>query len=194
MRRILLAPRSRAPLTPPRQGHKQQWLIADALLSYLEDQDQGSVLHQRFIEINLPTTSAERLTEKLSKYKILHNCRPPATRPGEPTELIWRSRYRAFPQILVVLAGQEPADAQRRIRNLIALWHSDPATRDLGPIPLHFVTLEQLTSDGPHAAIFTNADEPQQPQNWLGNTTSHSQMARPLTRPSLIGQSFLASR
>jgi hypothetical protein len=182
------------PLTPPRQGHKQQWLIADALLSYLEDQDQGPVLHQRFIEINLPTTSAERLTEKLSKYKTLHHCQPPAAPPGQPTEPSWRSRYRAFPQVLVVLAGQEPTDAQRRIKHLIALWHSDPATRDLATIPLHCVTLEQLTSDGPHAPIFTNADEPEQPQNWLGNTASHSEMAWSLPRPSLIEQGFPASR
>ncbi len=122
------------PLTTPRQGREQQWLIADALLSYLEALDGDSILHQRFLELNLATTSAERLAEKLGKYKLLHHCRAPAACPGEPAELIWHSHYRTFPQILVVLAGQEPADARRRIRHLIALWCSDPATRGFEPI------------------------------------------------------------
>jgi hypothetical protein len=156
------------PLTPPRQGREQQWLLADALLSYLEVTDGESVLHQRFIELNLATMSAERLAEKLAKYKLLHHCRALAARPGEPTEPIWRSRYRAFPQVLVVLAGQAPADAQRRIRHLISLWHSDPATRNLDAIPLHFVTLEQLTRHGPYAPVFITAKEPQQDRDWLG--------------------------
>jgi hypothetical protein len=157
------------PLTAPRQGREQQWLIADALLSYLEVLDGDSVLHQRFLELNLATTSAERLAEKLGKYKLLHHRRAPAACPGEPAELVWRSHYRTFPQVLVVLAGQEPAAARRRIRHLIALWRSDPATRDLEAIPLHFVTLEQLTSDGPYAPVFISAnEEPEQYQDWLG--------------------------
>jgi hypothetical protein len=156
-------------LTPPRQGREQQQLITDALLSYVEVQGQNSVLRQRFIELSLAATSAERLAEKLAKYKLLHNCPAPSARPEEPTESAWRTRYRTFPQLLVVLVGQEPDEARRRIRHLIALWHSDPATRGLDAIPLHFVTLEQLASDGPYAPIFTSADEPEQPQNWLGN-------------------------
>ena len=158
-------------LTPPRQGREQQWLVADALLSYLEVRDGESVLHQRFIELNLATTSAEPLAEKLVKYTLLHHCRAPATRPGEPGELIWRSHYRTFPQVLVVLAGQEPADARRRIRHSSALWRSDPATRVLDAIPLHFVTLEQLTSDGPYAPIFISAKDPERRENWLGATS-----------------------
>jgi hypothetical protein len=72
------------PLTAPRQGREQQWLIADALLSYLEALDGDSVLHQRFLELDLATTSAERLAEKLGKYKLLHHCRAPASCPGSP--------------------------------------------------------------------------------------------------------------
>jgi hypothetical protein len=157
------------PLTPARQGHKQQWLIADALLSYLEDQHRDPILHQRFIELNLPTHSSERLATKLAKYTLLHHSLTPAEQPGEPPEPTWTSRNRTFPQLLVVLAGQQPTAARRRIRHLIALSRTDPATRGLKPIPLHFVTLEQLNSDGPYAPIFTNADEPEQPESWLGN-------------------------
>ena len=123
------ATRSRTPFTSPRQGREQQWLVADALLSYLEVTDGDPVLRQRFIEIDLATVFAERLAEKLAIYKLLHHCRAPAARPGEPTEPIWCSHYRAFPQVFVVLAGQEPADARRRTRHLIYLWRSDPATQ-----------------------------------------------------------------
>jgi hypothetical protein len=158
-------------LAPPRQGREQQWLVADALLSYLEVRGGESVLHQWFIELNLATTSAELFAEKLAKYKLLHHCREPAPRPGEPGELIWRSHYRTFPRVLVVLAGQEPADVQRRVRHLSALWRSDPATRGLDTIPLHFVTLEQLVSDGPYAPIFVSAKDPEQRENWLGATS-----------------------
>jgi hypothetical protein len=156
------------PLTTPRQGREQQWLVVDALLSYLEMPDGDSVLRQRFIKIDLATTSTERLAAKLAKYKLLHQCRPSVVRPGEPTEPIWRSHYRTFPQILVVLAGQEPADARRRVKHLISLWRSDPATRDLEAIPLHFVRLQQLTCDGPYAPVFISASEPEQDPDWLG--------------------------
>lgn len=108
------------PLTPPRQGHEQQWLVADALLSYLEVRNGESILRQRFIELNLATTSTEQLAAKLAKYKLLHNCTAPTAQPGEPTEPLWRSHYRTFPQLLVVLAGQTPAHAQRRVRHLIS--------------------------------------------------------------------------
>jgi hypothetical protein len=157
------------PLTPPHRSRDRQWLIADALLSYLEVQSRDSVLHQRFIELHLATSPVEQLAAKLGKYKLLHHCSGPADQRGAPAELGWRSRYRTFPQLLVVLAGQEPSAAQRRIGHILLLWRTDPATRDLEPIPLHFVTLEQLTRDGPYAPIFTNADEPERPQkNWLG--------------------------
>jgi hypothetical protein len=153
-----------------RHGRERQQLIADALLSYGEPRrDQGMVLHQRFIELDLPTSPAWELAVKLAKYKLLHHCQALAARPDGSTESIWRSRYRTFPQILVILAGQDPVTARRRIEHLVALWHSDSATRDLEQVPLHLVTLEQLISDGPYAPIFTNADQPEQPENWLGH-------------------------
>jgi hypothetical protein len=49
------------------------------------------------------------------------------------------------------------------------LSNVDPATRMLEPVALHFVRLQQLTSDGPYAPIFTSASEPS--SSWTGSTT-----------------------
>jgi hypothetical protein len=157
------------PLTPARQGHKQQWLVADVLLSYTEDRDRSPVFHRRFIELDRAKTPAVQLAVKLGVYKLLHHCRSAVEQPGEPADLLWRAQYHAFPWVLVVLADQPPAAAQLRIKIATELWHCDPATRDLPAIPLHFVTLDQLTRQGPYAPIFTSANDPEQPQDWLGN-------------------------
>jgi hypothetical protein len=62
---------------------------------------------------------------------------------------------------------------------------------------LRFVTLEQLTSDGPYAPVFISANEPEQCQDWLGNTAiGRSEIGWPLptSRPSLVEQGFTATR
>jgi Replication-relaxation len=152
------------PLTPPRQGREQQWLVADALLSYLEVRDGESVLRQRFIELNLATTSAERLAAKLARYKLQGDLRAGGR----------AHRARLALALPHVPAGPRrprrprPAEARRRIRHLISIGRSDPATQGLDAIPLHFVTLQQLTRHGPHAPIFITAKEPEQDRDWLG--------------------------
>ena len=155
------------PIDPPRQGRKQRWLIPDALLSYVDHQDGR--LHQRFIELDLGNGTASQLATQLGAYKLLHHCRAPTRPAGEPGEALWRSSYNTFPCVLVVLAGQDPTAAHRRIQSLIAFWRSDPATRALETVPLHCVTLEQLLNGGPYALIFASASDPDRPRNWLGN-------------------------
>jgi len=153
------------PITPTRPHHKDQ-LVTAALLTYVEIHKGTAIPHQRFIELDRGTLPTEQLAEKLAAYKLLHNHGSQTT--GQPTG--WRSLYRTFPWVLVVLAAQHPATTERRIQNLTALWHTDPATQHLPTIPMHFVTLDQLTRHGPYAPIFTSANEPEHPQNWLGET------------------------
>jgi Replication-relaxation len=155
---------------PARDGRKDHLLITAALLTYIEIHEGAAVPHQRFIELDDGTLAAERLAEKLAAYKLLHHDAPQTTgqrRTG------WRSRYRTFPWVLVVLAAQHPDTTQPRIQTLTALWHTDLATQHLPTIPMHSVTLEQLTRHGPYAPIFTSANHPGQPQNWLGEPATN---------------------
>ena len=129
---------------------------------------QDGRLHQRFIELDLGRVTAWQRAAKLGAYKRLHHSRAPAGPPGGPAEPLWRSSYDALPWVLVVLAGQDPAAARRRIGSLIPFWRSDPATRGLEAVPLHCVILEQLVSEGPYAPIFTSAGDPERPEDWRG--------------------------
>jgi hypothetical protein len=158
------------PITPTRDGRKDHLLITAALLTYIEIREGAAVPHQRFIELDCGTLGAERLAEKLAAYKLLHDDSPQTTCQGRTG---WRSLYRTFSWVLVILAAQHPDATLRRIQTLTALWHTDLATQHLPTIPMHFVTLEQLTRDGPYAPIFTSANELGQPQNWLGETATN---------------------
>ena len=153
------------PIPPIRDGRNDHLFITAALLTYIEIREGAAVPHQRFIELDCGTLAAERLAKKLAAYKLLHDDAPQTT--GQ-RRIGWRSLYRSFPSVLVVLATQDHDAAQRRIQTLTALWHTDLATQHLPPIPMHFVTLDQLTRDGPYAPIFTSANQPGLPQNWLG--------------------------
>jgi hypothetical protein len=176
------------PLTPARQGRKQQWLIADALLNYTETQHEQPVLHQRFIAVDRATSHASQLVRRLATYKLLHQCSQSASQPVKATEFQWREHYRSFPGVLVVLADQDPAAAQRRIRSLVALWRSDPTTRGLEEIALYLTTLDLLIRHGPCAPIFTNASQPEHFQDWLGHATTVDGAAGPGAVPSSPSQ------
>jgi hypothetical protein len=159
------------PITPPRGRRPAELLIADALLTYLQvERDGGIVLHQRWIELDRGTARpAEQLASKITRYtRLRHHTLPGQDKP------VWRSHYRSFPHLLIVLADQPPHRTHQRIQRTLALHHSDPAKDQPGSIPVSFVTLEQLTRHGPFAPIFTSAEHPEQPVDWLDHTTSQA--------------------
>jgi hypothetical protein len=156
------------PITPPRGRRPAELLIADALLTYLQvEGDGGIALHQRWIELDRGTARpAEQLASKITRYtRLRHHTLPGQDKP------VWRSYYRSFPHLLIVLADQPPQRTHQRIQRTLALHHSDPAKDQPGSIPVSFVTLEQLTRHGPFAPIFTSVEHPEQPVDWLGHTT-----------------------
>ena len=62
---------------------------------------------------------------------------------------------------------------------------SDPANRAGAAIPLAFVALEDLQRQGPFAAIFTAAEHPTQPVDWLGQPhpeTGEADASRAITK------------
>ncbi len=153
------------PISPARGRRPAELLIADALLSYLQNAPDGGIfLHQRFIELDRGTARpAEQLAAKITRYaRLRHYTIPGDTRP------LWRTRYRSFPRLLIVLADQAPKRIHQRIQRTLALHRSDPTNDSDGTVPVSFVTLPDLTEQGPFAPIFISAEHPEQPVDWLG--------------------------
>jgi Replication-relaxation len=155
------------PISAGSVRRQPQLVVADALLTYLQAEDDGElVLHQRFIEVDRGTERpAEQLAGKLARYTRL---RTYTTASGDPPdEPLWRNYYRAWPHLLIVLAGQSPARVSRRIARVLALYESDPAKGSRRAIPFSFVTLSDLAAHGPFAPIFTSPTHAE-PVDWLG--------------------------
>ncbi len=155
----------------PRRGRRPaQTLIADALLSYLQaTPSQSLTLHQRFIELDRGTLPIDRLATKLTHYTQLHNYTPTPPPQDAPPGPLWRTYYRAFPAVFVVLADQTPTACRRRIQRVIALHNTYPAPKQSGTVPISFVTLPDLTTKGPFAEIFIPLTQPEKYVDWLEN-------------------------
>ncbi len=153
-----------SPRRPP------QLVVADALLTYLQTDEEGAlVMHQRFIELDRGTQRpAEQLAAKLARYTRLRTYTPSSTTVAETHgEPLWRHYYRSWPHLLIVLADQSPARVEQRIARTLALYESDPAKGTRRAIPFSFVSLDDLTRRGPFAPIFTNPTH-SEPVDWLG--------------------------
>jgi hypothetical protein len=143
-----------------------QLVVADALLTYLQTGLDGSlVMHQRFVEVDRGTARpADQLAGKLARYTRLRSYTLSSDVQAEP---LWRSYYRAWPHVLIVLADQSPARIAQRISRVLALYESDPAKGLRRAIPFSFVSLAELTERGPFAPIFTKPTSTG-PVDWLG--------------------------
>jgi hypothetical protein len=157
-------------ITPWRGRRPADLVIADALLSYLQVKQDGAItLHQRWIELDRGTARpAEQLASKITRYTRFRYYAPSGVPGEEEPEPLWRGSYRAFPHLLIVLADQPRESMRQRIYRTLALHDSDPAKEDLGPIPVSFVLLDDLTQHGPFAPIFISAEQREQPVDWLG--------------------------
>jgi hypothetical protein len=158
------------PISLARGRRPPELAVADALLTYLQAGKDGSLaLHQRWIELDRGTARpAEHLAAKITAYTRLRYFAPPSGSAGEAPEPLWRSYYRAWPHLLIVLADQSRERMRQRIQRTLVLHQSDPAHRGASAIPLSFVALEDLMSQGPFAPIFTAAEHPGQTVDWLG--------------------------
>jgi hypothetical protein len=156
------------PISLARGRKPAEMAVADALLTYLQTGEDGSLaLHQRWIELDRGTARpAEHLAAKISAYtRLRYFALTGSEESGEP---LWRSSYRSWPHLLIVLAGQSRERMRLRIQRTLVLHQSDPANRGGAAIPLAFVALEDLQRQGPFAAIFTAAEHPTKPVDWLG--------------------------
>jgi hypothetical protein len=161
------------PIGQARGRRARELVIADALLTYLQSTDDGALaLHQRFIELDRGTRTTERLAGKITRYARLRHYAPLASSAETgPPEQLWRSHYRAWPHLLIVLADQSRERMRQRVQRTLALQASDPAGR-VGHIPVSFVALDDLSAHGPFAPIFLTAQQPHQRVDWLGRTAA----------------------
>ncbi len=161
------------PISPARGRRPAELAVADALLTYLQTGEDGSLaLHQRFIELDRGTARpAEQLAAKITRYTRLRYYTPAGGSVDEPAEPLWRSYYRSWPHLLIVLADQSRERMRLRIQRTIVLHESDPAQGQTSAIPLSFVALDDLTGQGPFAPIFTTAERHGELVDWLGQTS-----------------------
>jgi hypothetical protein len=162
------------PISLARGRRPPELAIADALLTYLQAGEDGSLaLHQRWIELDRGTARpAEHLAAKITAYTRLRYFAAPAGGTKELPEPLWRSHYRAWPHLLIVLADQSRERIRQRIQRTLVLYQSDPAHGGASQIPLSFVALDDLISQGPFAPIFTTAEHLGQAVDWLGEPRS----------------------
>jgi hypothetical protein len=156
--------------TPGRRGGEQ--LITDALLTYLQTDDDRVVQHQRFIELDRGTIPIDALLAKLHRYQRLRDYTPDA-RPGHDARPAWRSAYPArLPETQIILAHKPRPILEHRQQLLFALAASDPDLHRDQQLRVAVVLLEDLQQHGPYAAIWLRLDDPSRRVDWLATGRS----------------------
>lgn len=142
-------------------GRRAPMLIADALLTYLRLTGSGTVLEQRFCELDRATLTVDRLAAELARYADLCEAR------GKDGELLWRSRYPFFPSVICVLAGARREALRRRRDTTVALLRRSSVVLRTRSLSIRFCLAEDLAEQGPFAPIFIDVREPEEPVSWL---------------------------
>lgn len=155
-----VAPRRRGQAA---RGRRRRTLFADAVLTYLREEDGRLALDQRFLELDRATLTVDRLVAELARYAELHRAK------GLGGEAIWKERYPRFPKVHCVLAGAPRSALERRRKSVLALLHSHPHLAGARGPRISICLLEDLRSEGPFAPIFREVREPERAVNWLGS-------------------------
>ena len=145
-------------------------VIADAVLTY-EQEDAGTVYtHLRFLELDRATMATETLVAKLGRYLDLHEyvASPSKHRGSKRSTGLpqWRERYSYFPGVMVVLANGSRARLERRRWMTCARWKHLYAER-ARYVDLYVCLLEDLIKQGPFAGIFRSGSA-EGLVDWLG--------------------------
>jgi DNA-binding MarR family transcriptional regulator len=143
------------------RGRRRRSLVADAVLTYLREEDGRVALEQRFLELDRATLSVERLAAELARYAELHGARDGA---GEP---LWKAAYPRFPSVVCVLAGERREALERRRSTVIALLSADPRMSLTPEVRVSICLLEDLRREGPFAPIFRAVGGPKGDVDWL---------------------------
>jgi hypothetical protein len=145
-------------------GRRAELAIADAVLTYLEHADDGSLrFHYRFLELDRATQPTAALAAKLSRYARLHTY---TTKNDK--EPLWHQSYPVFPEVLVVLTNAPTAALKRRAETVLALCQADPILQRTPQVAISIVLLDDLRTSGPWAPVFQRLNQLDQPATWIG--------------------------
>jgi hypothetical protein len=144
------------------RGRRRRTLFADAVLTYLREEDGRLALEQRFLELDRATLTIDRLVAELARYAELYRAK------GAGGEAMWKERYPRFPKVHCVLAGASRRALERRRRSVLALLHPNPQLAGARGARVSICLLEDLRSRGPFAPIFREVRNPDRAVDWLG--------------------------
>jgi hypothetical protein len=151
------------------RGRRRRTLFADAVLTYLREEDGRLALEQRFVELDRATLSVDRLVAELDRYPELYLAK---AKDGGP---VWAVRYRRFPRVLCVLAGGSRPALERRRRSVVALLRGSPRMGEAKEVRISICLLEDMVDRGPFAPIFVGLRDPRRPVDWLGRATEQGE-------------------
>jgi len=146
------------------RGRRRRSLVADAVFTYLRQDESNIAIEQRFLELDRATLSVDRLAAELARYAELYRAKEP--KAGEP---LWRARYLVFPQVHCVLAGAPRRALSRRRSTASVLLAGDPLLSRTPEVAISICLLEDLRREGPYAPIFRGVRDPGKPVDWLGS-------------------------
>lgn len=145
------------------RGRRRRTLFADAVLTYLREEDGRLVaLEQRFLELDRATLTVDRLVAELARYAELHRAKGPGG------EAMWKERYPRFPKVHCILAGAPRPALERRRNSTLALLSSHPQPAGARGPRISICLLEDLRARGPFAPIFRELRDPGRAVDWLG--------------------------
>ncbi len=155
------------PIGPPPGRRRGEELIADALLTYQQDQGGRVRVFYRFLELDRATMPAPRLAAKLARYAQLYH-HTIVRKPRATSVRFWETRYPVFPTVLLVLDGDIPARLVRRRYAVLVLCGDDRDLQRTPQVDVAACLLHELRSSGPFAPIWRRATDPDLPVDWLG--------------------------
>ncbi|MFE9684066.1 replication-relaxation family protein [Streptomyces sp. NPDC006285] len=150
-------------------------VIPDALV-YYRTRDEGGVMLRAFVEVDRATMGPERLAAKVGAYARLYRYIPVpggrhrgyGTQPAaQQDQEAWRKRYPIFPRLLFVLDGTGPAGIEHRVRALRAATREPLPDRFLHEVPVLSAAMTDLLREGPSAAVWRPAQNPDRKVSWL---------------------------
>jgi hypothetical protein len=156
------------PIGSPVGGRRNEQVIADAVLVY-EHYEDGVWFKYRFLELDRNTMPVEALGKKLARYGRLREYRVPSKKtPVLQGPRFWKTRYRVFPDVLLVFDNGTPEQLRRR-RDLV-LWFASTESelRNAANVKVTACLLSDLQTEGPFARIFRGMDDRERPVDWLG--------------------------